>query len=207
LASGCHTGPRGGRYSWARYYHPTLQRFITEDPIGLFGGGTNLYAYVGNNPVQWRDPLGLYTEVIIWEGVGIGKSSLGHVSVNVNGEHFSFAPAGWDRTYPTAAEYIARQQTFRGGLGVVLDLTPGQEAELMGCLKAQNDPWRLTKNNCGGPSQRCLNQVGVGSGTERILPAMLKNDLLASPIRRQVNIYDPPAYRDPAAVLSRPVAP
>jgi RHS repeat-associated protein len=72
---------RGGRYCRARYYHPGLQRFIGEDPLGLFGGGTNLYSYVGNNPTQWRDPLGLYTEIIIWEGVGIGKSSLGHVSV------------------------------------------------------------------------------------------------------------------------------
>src|SRR5215470_15959851 len=30
----------------ARYYHPGLQRFIGEDPIGFFGGDLNLYAYV-----------------------------------------------------------------------------------------------------------------------------------------------------------------
>ncbi len=41
----------------ARYYSPTLQRFISEDPLG-FGGGTNGYAYVGNNPVSWIDPFG-----------------------------------------------------------------------------------------------------------------------------------------------------
>jgi RHS repeat-associated protein len=41
-----------------RYYSPTLQRFISEDPIGLLGG-VNVYAYVGNNPVNYADLLGL----------------------------------------------------------------------------------------------------------------------------------------------------
>ena len=41
-----------------RYYSPTLQRFISEDPIGLTGG-INLYAYAGNNPISFRDPFGL----------------------------------------------------------------------------------------------------------------------------------------------------
>ena len=50
---------RIGRYSWARYYHPGLQRFISEDPIGFLGGGPNLYSYVNNNPLSFGDPLGL----------------------------------------------------------------------------------------------------------------------------------------------------
>lgn len=50
---------RNGRYSWARYYHPTLQRFISEDPIGFAGGDVNLYAYVFNAPLTFLDPLGL----------------------------------------------------------------------------------------------------------------------------------------------------
>jgi len=46
-------------YYRARYFHPGLQRFIGEDPIGLEGGDFNLYAYVRNSPVNWVDPLGL----------------------------------------------------------------------------------------------------------------------------------------------------
>jgi RHS repeat-associated protein len=42
----------------ARYYHPIFQRFVSEDPIG-FRGGINLYSYVGNNPLAFRDPFGL----------------------------------------------------------------------------------------------------------------------------------------------------
>ena len=42
----------------ARYYDPVLKRFVSEDPLGI-GGGTNLHAYVGGNPVSKTDPLGL----------------------------------------------------------------------------------------------------------------------------------------------------
>jgi RHS repeat-associated protein len=48
-------------YYRARFYHPTLQRFISEDPIRFEGGDINLYAYVANNPLRWTDPLGLRT--------------------------------------------------------------------------------------------------------------------------------------------------
>jgi len=45
-------------YYRARYYDPVLKRFISDDPIGI-AGGTNLYAYVGGNPVSRIDPSGL----------------------------------------------------------------------------------------------------------------------------------------------------
>jgi RHS repeat-associated protein len=46
-------------YYRARYYHPQLQRFISEDPIGFAGGDVNLYGYVANNPLSFTDPFGL----------------------------------------------------------------------------------------------------------------------------------------------------
>ena len=45
-------------YYRARYYSPTFQRFIAQDPIGFAGGDANLYAYVGNDPLNHVDPRG-----------------------------------------------------------------------------------------------------------------------------------------------------
>jgi RHS repeat-associated protein len=47
-------------YYRARYYSPQLGRFISEDPIGL-NGGINAYEYASGNPIDLRDPLGLWT--------------------------------------------------------------------------------------------------------------------------------------------------
>ncbi|WP_371785161.1 RHS repeat-associated core domain-containing protein [Streptosporangium subroseum] len=41
----------------ARYYSPTLGRFISEDPIGV-DGGANLYGYAAGDPVNATDPSG-----------------------------------------------------------------------------------------------------------------------------------------------------
>jgi hypothetical protein len=49
---------RSNRYYRARYYHPGLQRFISEDPIGFVGGDVNLYRYVWDSPTNYIDPLG-----------------------------------------------------------------------------------------------------------------------------------------------------
>ena len=45
-------------YYRARYYDPKSGRFVGEDPI-RWAGGLNLYGYVGNEPISWRDPWGL----------------------------------------------------------------------------------------------------------------------------------------------------
>ena len=44
-------------YMRARYYMPSIGRFINKDPIG-FEGGLNSYLYSGDNPVNWIDPSG-----------------------------------------------------------------------------------------------------------------------------------------------------
>lgn len=51
---------RSGFYYYrARLYDPQTGRFLTQDPIGPLGG-VNLYAYVGDSPVNLIDPLGLF---------------------------------------------------------------------------------------------------------------------------------------------------
>lgn len=43
-------------YMRARYYNPSAGRFLSVDPAD---DGWNLYAYVGNNPINANDPTGL----------------------------------------------------------------------------------------------------------------------------------------------------
>ncbi len=46
-------------YMRARYMDPSTGRFISEDPAGY--SGRNSYVYAGNSPIDFADPLGLYT--------------------------------------------------------------------------------------------------------------------------------------------------
>ncbi|MBE9581515.1 MAG: RHS repeat-associated core domain-containing protein, partial [Proteobacteria bacterium] len=51
--------PNGLYFMRARYYDPTLGRFLQPDPLGFAGGDVNLYVYASNNPILLIDPWGL----------------------------------------------------------------------------------------------------------------------------------------------------
>ena len=59
-------------YYRARYYDPQIGRFLSEDPLGFGGDGTNFYAYVLNNPTALTDSFGLSAEA--------AKAGLCHIS-------------------------------------------------------------------------------------------------------------------------------
>ena len=49
-------------YMRARYYDPTVGRFISPDPLRIeqqVPDGGNRYCYVGNSPAVFRDPTGV----------------------------------------------------------------------------------------------------------------------------------------------------
>jgi RHS repeat-associated protein len=51
--------PLRASYYRARYYDPSPGRFLSEDPLGT-DAGPNGYVFVGDAPVNFTDPLGLY---------------------------------------------------------------------------------------------------------------------------------------------------
>jgi len=70
----------GLKYYRARYYHPTLQRFTSEDPLDFGGGDTSLYGYVLNNPLRFVDPWGLeYKDINLSFGFPVGIGPTGGV--------------------------------------------------------------------------------------------------------------------------------
>jgi RHS repeat-associated protein len=93
----------------ARYYSPTLQRFISEDPLRLESGDTNFYSYVSNDPINWRDPLGLEKESGWLDGIQAGLDIVGFVPgvgdmVDlINGEISAFRGNNEEATYRFAA--------------------------------------------------------------------------------------------------------
>lgn len=55
----------GIHYYRTRHYNSNTGRFLQRDPLG-YVDGMNLYAYVGNNSINWVDPYGL-----TWQSFGI----------------------------------------------------------------------------------------------------------------------------------------
>ncbi len=75
----------------ARDYDAETGRWTAKDPIGFDGGDANVYAYVGNDPINWVDPRGLWS--ISAEGyIGFG----GGITVGSNsGNNFMTVRVGF----------------------------------------------------------------------------------------------------------------
>ncbi len=58
----------GLNYAPFRYYNPQTARWMKRDPLGYING-TNLYAYVTNNPAAYNDPTGGF---LLTFGIAIG---------------------------------------------------------------------------------------------------------------------------------------
>jgi len=75
----------GFYYFGYRFYDPATQRWLNRDPIGE-DGGVNLYGYVGNNPINQIDPLGLW-------GIQFGNFNIG-----IGNPSYVFDSEVWDQT-------------------------------------------------------------------------------------------------------------
>ena len=66
-------------YARARWYDPSLGRFMSEDPAG-FDGGVNPYTFADNDPINGVDPSGMN-----WSIFSFGKNLFGEIGKAVGG--------------------------------------------------------------------------------------------------------------------------
>ena len=132
-------------YYRARYYHPQLQRFTSEDPIGL-AGGFNLYRYAGNNPVRFNDQLGLCQIDVRFSPVTLGGS-----------------PTGGYHSYIVTTDPSGSQNYYRGGP------TSSTSGEISGGSSSSSSGGSLGGRKDGGsvPSSSPWGPVKVWSGEYR----------------------------------------
>lgn len=89
-----YDGESGLHYNYFRTYDPELGRYLTSDPIGLFGG-VNTFEYAGGNPMIYSDYYGLKSSIGI--GGQIGSTTVG-VSGGYDNGKFWNSGTQWGQT-------------------------------------------------------------------------------------------------------------
>lgn len=117
-------------YNRFRYYDPSIGSYISADPIGQLGG-TNVYAYALNSPVNLTDPFGLWTVSVgvnVSGAVGIGGGGGTSINFGYNpGEGLSGFSASITGTASVAAAAAAD-----AGVGITVSAT--NEDDVSGLL-------------------------------------------------------------------------
>ena len=78
------------------HYDAEIGRWTSKDPIRFAGGDTNLYGYVGNDPINFFDPTGLlkFSDVISHAGRGLAVGAAFGVGAGlISGGIFSLPTA------------------------------------------------------------------------------------------------------------------
>lgn len=197
LASKSKIGNRflfqGREYSWktklyyfrARWYDPTTGRWLSNDPIGI-SGGLNQFVFVGNNPVNFFDPLGL--DIYYEAGAG------GHSGLIIDNPKsptgrtvYDFAPrSGGRNDWTLNILYGPSKTTLRPWPGNVdsflrIPTMPEQDARVIRLAELAEQeglPHAILFNNCAHMARMIIDGAGIPAGNRfRDSPDTLLKDL------------------------------
>ena len=138
-------------YYRARMYSPAWGRFLQPDPIS-YQGGQNLYAYVGNDPLNNIDPYGncpWCIGALIGAGLDIGIQ----LAINLgSGQNFSQSIRNIDLTEVAISAAFGTVENFAGGRAA----SAGIQAANIGAKEIIGEVGAAIK--------------GLGQGSELVLP-------------------------------------
>jgi RHS repeat-associated protein len=173
-------------YYRARYYDPTVGRFVSEDTISWSGEDANFYRYASNEPSMFIDPLG-------------NTVYLCHRPLNLVG-FFSFL-----NNHPNLATHTwLKTESKEAGLGPATGTVPGQNApadlpfvptavvDHTGQSKAPNASCTAIPDE----DESCVNeQLRLGKPEGRFVPGINDCSTFASDVLNKCDLHPHPLIR------------
>lgn len=135
-----------------RWYTPGTGRYSRTDPLGLDGGGPNVYNYALSNPQAWTDPSGLKVELYChpvgaggdsWIRRAVGGAGFSHCFVRIRCDC-----EGEGGPYDLRLELDGREGGDKGTISGEKDFAFGHNASIVPISPADWDSSDCETENC-----------------------------------------------------------